>query len=209
LECGKEWAPSCCRCDTSHASAVQLDARPFTPSSQQQAKLLRTKVSPRPLSLLFFLSFLSFLSFLFFLSFLSFLFFLSFLSFFTLFVCFSEAPLKHHIFLLFFSPNPNRCILHPPQELRPKKMERDAWDKACDQVSLMCDGRSTVHLQCFEVVVCDVRCTGSCEENSSSEMDGRWRGPFSGTTIRYSALFLGSAFFVYSSQVFLLFNFVL
>ena len=188
LECGKEWAPSCCRCDTSHASAVQLDARPFTPSSQQQAKLLRTKVSPRPLSLLFFLSFLSVS---------------------TLFVCFSEAPLKHHIVLLFFSPNPNLCILHPPQELRPKKIERDAWDKACDQVSLMCDGRSTVHLQCFEVVVCDVRCTGSCEENSSSEMDGRWRGPFSGTTIRYSALFLGSAFFVYSSQVFLLFNFVL
>ena len=52
LECGKEWVPSCCRCDTFRASAVQPGISLLTPQLQQQAKLLRTKVRPRPLSLL-------------------------------------------------------------------------------------------------------------------------------------------------------------
>lgn len=169
---------------------VHLDISLFTPPLQQQAKLLRTKVRPRPLLLLF-LHLLPLLP----------------LLLYTLPVFFLSSS-KTQLFLNVFSPNPNRCILHPPQELRPKKMERDAWDKACDQVSLTCDGRSTVH-QCFGVVACDVRCAGSCEENSSSEVDGRRRRPFAGTTILYSALFLRSAFFVYSRQVFLLLYFVL
>ncbi len=57
-----------------------------------------------------------------------------------------------------------------------------------------------------ESLVCDVRCAGSSEENSCSEVDGGRRGPFSGSVFSIPTVFLVFSLTCASSFLFLPFE---